>query len=310
MRWHILASTLITLFLATSATHAQWSFNGNKIYYTQGKVGIGTANPNSPLQIVSSIGDADRPTLLVKNINTAPEPNNAAIMGVHRSETFDGVGVWGEHDGNGWGVYGVAHGGGSGCTGVVGRAFGQGIAIRGICGPNGYAGYFGGQVYVVGNLGIGVAEPDYSLQLLIDSAAKPTSNTWTIDSDRRLKKNIKTIQGALGRLLALHGVTYQWKQPETQGNMTGTYTGMIAQEVEEVFPEWVRQREDGFKTLTVIGFEGIVVEAMRELRLEKDLEVESLRLENDELRAQNESLEERLTQLEQLVNQMAHSKEH
>jgi hypothetical protein len=70
-----------------------------------------------------------------------------------------------------------------------------------------------------------------------------------------------------------------------------TYTGMIAQEVEQIFPEWVSEDSRGFKTLTVIGFEGIVVEAMRELRAEKDAELAQLRAENAELRDRLDRLE-------------------
>jgi hypothetical protein len=311
MRWYSLAAVVAAL-LVSSVAQAQWSVNGNKIYYASGKVGIGTANPNSQLQVVSYIGLSDRPCLLVKNLNTDPEVDNAVIKGLHRSATANGIGVWGEHDGSGWGVYGVAHGGASTSIGVYGRAFGQGIAVRGTAAVNGYAGYFNGRCYINGQLGIGVPLPDYDLHLQADSAAKPTSSTWTIDSDRRLKKNIKPIIGALGRLMALQGVTYQWKYPESQGNMTGTYTGMIAQDVEPVFPEWIRERENGYKTLTVIGFEGIVVEALRELRAENDAEIEMLRCEKDEeiaLRDQQiDSLSARLAHLERAVLEMNQSR--
>jgi Chaperone of endosialidase len=40
-----------------------------------------------------------------------------------------------------------------------------------------------------GKLGIGTS-PSYQLQLSSDSAAKPTTNTWTISSDKRVKKDI------------------------------------------------------------------------------------------------------------------------
>ena len=95
----------------------------------------------------------------------------------------------------------------------------------------------------------------------------------------------------------LHGVTFQWKDPASQGNMTGTYTGMIAQDVEKVFPEWIATDSNGFKTLTVIGFEGVVVEALRDLRAEKDAEIEALREENEKLRTRLERLETMMEEL-------------
>ena len=41
-----------------------------------------------------------------------------------------------------------------------------------------------------GNVGIGTSSPSYKLHLSTDSAAKPSTNTWTVSSDERLKQNI------------------------------------------------------------------------------------------------------------------------
>lgn len=145
-----------------------------------------------------------------------------------------------------------------------------------------------GNFIVSGNVGIGIASPSsYKLQLSTDSAAKPTSNTWTISSDRRLKKNIKPLKGALGKMTKLHGVTYQWKEPGKFGNMTSAYMGLIGQEVEEVFPEWVGTDKDGYKNLTVSGFEALTAESIRELKAE-----------NNALKAKNVELEIRIKKLE------------
>lgn len=66
------------------------------------------------------------------------------------------------------------------------------------------------------------------------------------------------------------GVTYQWKEPEKQGNMAGTYMGLIGQEVEQVFPEWVKTDALGYKDVTVTGFEALTVEAIREIKTENE----------------------------------------
>ncbi len=144
---------------------------------------------------------------------------------------------------------------------------------------------------VEGNVGIGTVSPTYRLQLSVDSAAKPGTNTWTIASDERLKKNIKTLEGALDKMLRLHGVTFEWKEPEKQGNLTGEQMGLIAQEVEKVFPQWVKTDAQGYKDLTVGGFEALTAEAIRELQLE-----------NDELKAKNIELEARIKAIETKLN--------
>jgi hypothetical protein len=117
----------------------------------------------------------------------------------------------------------------------------------------------------------------------LDSAAKPTSNTWTIVSDRRLKKNIQPLKGALDKMLSLKGVNFEWDEPERARLAPGVRMGLVAQDVEEVFPQWVKTDNQGYKDLTVSGFEALTAEAIRELKQE-----------NVALKARIERLEARL----------------
>jgi len=291
-------------------------FLGGRNYF-QGRVGIGTPNPTFPLVAVNPATTGSQFAVVGEMNSTSAGALSAGVRGVNRGTGINGIGVWGSHDADGYGVYGTSERDGYGVfgscerngIGVLGEAYGLGINY-GVYGYTesalGYAGFFeGGRNFFQGPVGLGVTSPAFQLQLSNNSAAKPTSNVWTISSDRRLKKNINPIRCALDQLLALKGVTYEWKNPATQGGMSGTYTGMIAQDVEKVFPEWISTDDQGFKTLTVIGFEGIVVEAMRELREEKDLEVTSLRAELAEKDAKLEELNGRVAQLEQLVRSLA-----
>ena len=77
------------------------------------------------------------------------------------------------------------------------------------------------------------------------------------------------------------------KEPEHQGNLTGPQMGLIADEVEEVFPEWISTDTEGYKQLTVRGFEALVIEALR-----------TLKAENDHIKVQNQALEIRVVGLE------------
>jgi hypothetical protein len=112
------------------------------------------------------------------------------------------------------------------------------------------------------------------------SATKPGGGFWTAASDVRLKKSVRSLKGALEKLLRLRGVSFEWKDPQQQGNLTGEQMGLVAQEVEEVFPEWIDTDSSGYKIITVRGFEALAVEAFKQLRAE-----------NDELRARIEALE-------------------
>ena len=145
----------------------------------------------------------------------------------------------------------------------------------------------------------------FGLLLATDSAAKPGSNTWTSWSDRRLKGNIQPLTGALDRLLALRGVTFDWLDATRGGGRRGVQMGLIADEVENVFPQWVARDPSGYQTLTVSGFEALTAEALRELRKEKDAADGKLEEQNAELRAENAELQARVDALEALVGKIA-----
>lgn len=87
-----------------------------------------------------------------------------------------------------------------------------------------------------------------------------------LTSDKKLKEDIKTIEKPLEKLLALRGVTYKYKEeaahPETYG-VPRTSMGVIAQEVEQVLPEAVRDFE-GTKAVAYQNLISLCIEAIKE----------------------------------------------
>jgi hypothetical protein len=146
-------------------------------------------------------------------------------------------------------------------------------------------------------LGINVSTPGFMLHVN-GSAGKPGGGSWSNSSDRRLKKDIEPLVGALDQLLSLQGVTFEYIDPKAVNELEGRRVGMIAQDVEEVFPDWVEERTDGYKTVTYRGFEALAVEALRELRAERDAAIATLRAEKD---AEIAALRDQLAALEQSV---------
>lgn len=138
-------------------------------------------------------------------------------------------------------------------------------------GPNGF-----GNVL----LNLSAENWDFGLNITGGDAGKPGGGSWANTSDVRLKKSINTLDGALDTLLSLRGVTYEYKDPEAIGELAGLRTGFIAQEVETVIPDWVWEAEDGYKRVTIRGFEAMAVESLRELKSA-----------NDELRSRLAALE-------------------
>ena len=144
--------------------------------------------------------------------------------------------------------------------------------------------------------GSGLASKPVTVKKVSDGSTVASTTTdgggaWSVASDERLKKEVRPLEQALARLLKLHGVTYEYKNPEAIHELPGQQTGMIAQEVEKVFPEWVETGRDGMKRLSVRGFEALAVEALRELRNEKD--------------AQLSAMEKRLAAIEARLNEQA-----
>jgi len=124
-----------------------------------------------------------------------------------------------------------------------------------------------------GNVGIGTSAPTDHLQVVGDVrisglARKPDGGGWTYASDLRLKRNIEPVSNALDRLLQLRGVSFEWKEPDKMGSPSGSQFGLVAQEVEKVIPEWVTRDQEGYRELTMRGFEALVIEALRELKSE------------------------------------------
>ena len=89
-------------------------------------------------------------------------------------------------------------------------------------------------------------------------------------SDKRLKENIKPIESALDKVSKLQGVTFDWKKSDSILKIKEDI-GFIAQDVQKVIPELVRENEDGMLSMRHQGIAPILLEAIKELKAEIDL---------------------------------------
>lgn len=111
---------------------------------------------------------------------------------------------------------------------------------------------------------------------------------WDASSDRKLKKNIEDAEPVLDRALQVQLRRYNWKD-ETDGSKKSL--GVIAQELQPLFPEMVGQTEEketGETHLTVgySDFGMIAIKAIQELKVRHDAEVNGLKAELTDLKAQ------------------------
>ena len=81
----------------------------------------------------------------------------------------------------------------------------------------------------------------------------------TAFSDENLKYNIETIDGALGKVEGIRGVTWNRKEDDSRA------TGVVAQELEAVLPEAVHTNAEGLKSVAYGNITGLLIEAVKEL---------------------------------------------
>jgi hypothetical protein len=98
-----------------------------------------------------------------------------------------------------------------------------------------------------GNVGIGTSTPAYALQVSTDSAAKPSTNTWTVSSDARLKTDIQLadLDVCYNNIKSIPLKRYTWRDDVYTEEQVPDRSklGWIAQDVELVFPKAVEQRD-------------------------------------------------------------------
>jgi hypothetical protein len=91
------------------------------------------------------------------------------------------------------------------------------------------------------------------------SGAITSSGDVTAFSDMRIKHDIETIEGALAKVSDMRGVYFKRNNGEAG-------TGVIAQEVENILPEVVKDGE--YKSVAYGNMVGILIEAIKELKAE------------------------------------------
>lgn len=230
-----------------------------------------------------------------------------AVFGSASSTTGSNFGGWFVSNSNaGTGVRGIAADTSSGITygghfsseSAQGRAVyaqatgtGQNFALYATTSSSAGYGVFvtgaeGSRNYFERSVGIGTATPGAFLLAVNGDAAKPGGGEWSVFSDARLKRDIMPLSGALDRLLSLNGYTFSYTEDAVRNNLAlpGTQIGLIAQEVAEVFPDWVEEDAQGYLFITPRGTTAMMIEALRDLREEKDAEIAVLRHEVAELR--------------------------
>ena len=83
-------------------------------------------------------------------------------------------------------------------------------------------------------------------------------------SDSRVKTDVVNMTGGLDKINQIRPVTFDWVPIEDVSDREGADFGFIAQEIEEVIPEVVHTRGDGYKTVMYEKVTPILVQALKE----------------------------------------------
>ena len=119
-------------------------------------------------------------------------------------------------------------------------------------------------------------------------------------SDLRFKKNIKPFGNILNNFSKLRPVNYDWRTDEfTEKNFGKNRAfGLIAQEVEEAFPDLVVTDEKGYKAVNYSKLPLYTIQAVKELKVEND----GLKTQAKELKKQLEKQQKEINVLKEALS--------
>jgi hypothetical protein len=116
---------------------------------------------------------------------------------------------------------------------------------------------------VGGNVGIGTTNPG-TYKLYVNGPAYSTGGWETSDFD--LKENIASINSPLSKVLNMEGVSFNWRtEKDKLGNFfEGRRFGVIAQKLEGILPEAVKEGPEGKKAVAYTQIIPVLIEAIKE----------------------------------------------
>lgn len=254
---------------ASNDNNGFWtSGSGDDIYYTgtTPKVGIGTTTPASDLHIYNAAADA---VLAIEGDETANSAISLLTSGDAQSVADAETTHWN-----------ITARGDNNATSANER---QDLIIEYWDGTS-WSKHIGIE-YDTGHLGIGTTEPTVELDVIGDIEY---TGTITDVSDARLKESIEPLNkhGALlERIDRIETVSFVMKDDKDKR----TEFGVIAQQLETVFPELVHTAKDemGTKSVNYVGLIAPMIEATKELKDENaalKTELETIRSEREDVK--------------------------
>ncbi|HYK77133.1 MAG TPA: tail fiber domain-containing protein, partial [Daejeonella sp.] len=115
------------------------------------------------------------------------------------------------------------------------------------------------------------------------------SNVYT-PSDRRLKTKVETLTNVMQAINQMRGVSFEYIDQKKYAS--GTKIGVIAQELQKIYPEMVKMGQDGFLKVDYTQLTAVFIEALKEQQ-------EEIRQLKNQVSKQQEQIDAILKRLDQ-----------
>ena len=252
------------------------------VIQSDGSVGIGTTNPQNKLDVEGAVAVGSS----YSGSETAPT-NGMIVQGnvgigtknpTHKLDIYSGLDALRVGHANSWfevrtstsTVLSLADGEGNRAGFINGteNELGKNVLVIAACDDGGSCPYYT-YFHESGKVGIGESNPAYKLDVNGDIQCVTLHET----SDARLKTKVRRLTNVLDSVEKIRGVSFEWnEEAESVGVTAGDkHIGVIAQDVEIVFPELVSAPANEYKYVDYTKLTAVLIEAVKELKSENDL---------------------------------------
>jgi hypothetical protein len=170
-----------------------------------------------------------------------------------------------------------------------------------------------GTRFTINSANVGVNTNNPSTAYTFHVNGRIGSNAINETSDRRLKKEITTLNNSLEKVLKLKGVNYYWRNeefPERNFSKKLQY-GLIAQDLEKIIPELVETDDEGWKSIEYSHIVPLLIEAIKEQQKIIESQKKSIKSHDNVINNLKTDFEDRLSEMEiwkaQLENSLPNS---
>ena len=101
-----------------------------------------------------------------------------------------------------------------------------------------------------------------TVSAFVDTYASVLADSFNCASDLRLKKNIVALDNTVEKLDLIRGVYHDWRDER----LVDRQIGVIAQEIQAVYPELVQEGADGFLSVNYPKLTAVLLQSMKELK--------------------------------------------